>query len=215
MREAEEQLHSFFNLSTRSEDNGKFYSTTLNPWGKVPLYPLNSMLGRTREPLLDVPKTGKKLIAPPWAIYHIKYPVLAATLYGAYSLPKNSIFICTFAWKAQLRKRRPHNESFKFSVIMILHSKYCFLQSSQSCWQEQQVYGAMVEWYWQGKSKYWEKKPVIVPLCFRWTRAAEVRDRQLTAWAKARHLKTKIYPEFVYRSSSYRAVNTLRLGYKN
>jgi hypothetical protein len=109
MRETGEQPQSFFNLSIRSEVSGKFYATALNPWGKVPLYPLNSMLGGPENPFWTFRRPVKKLLAPPWPSYHIKYPVLAATLYGAYSVPQNSIGICIFAWEAQLRKRREVN----------------------------------------------------------------------------------------------------------
>jgi len=109
MRETEEQLQSFFNLSTRSEVSGKFYATALNPWGKVPLYPLNIMLGGPENPFWTFRSRLKKRFAPPLPSYHIKYPVLAATLYGAYSAPRNSIFICIFTWKAELRKRREVN----------------------------------------------------------------------------------------------------------
>jgi hypothetical protein len=57
------------------------------------------------------------------------------------------------------------------------------------------VWRATVEWYWQGKPKNSEKKPVPVPLCPpqfpHWltrarTRAFAVRGRRLTTWAMAR-----------------------------
>jgi hypothetical protein len=57
------------------------------------------------------------------------------------------------------------------------------------------VWGATVEWYWQGKTKELEEKPVPVLLCLpqipheltrERTRASAVRGRRLTAWAMAR-----------------------------
>jgi hypothetical protein len=55
-------------------------------------------------------------------------------------------------------------------------------------------YGALVEWYWQGKTEVMGGKPVTVPLCppqishgLTWdgTLVSAVRGRQLTPWASA------------------------------
>ena len=136
---------------------------------------------------------GKKLLAPPWPSYQVKYPVLAATLYGAYSVPQNSIFICMFAWEAQLRKRREFN---RHSTTNPLHSQwqwfsipntdFCKVPSLRPF-----VLLARATRIWSnggmkltGNIEVLREKPVIVPICLRWTRAAEVRDRQLTAWAR-------------------------------
>ena len=59
-------------------------------------------------------------------------------------------------------------------------------------------YGALVEWYWQGKTEVLGEKPVIATVCLREipyglarhrTRSPTGRDRRITVWAMARPIK--------------------------
>jgi len=80
-------------------------------------------------------------------------------------------------------------------------------------------YGALVEWYWQGKPAVLGENPVTMVLCppqmqygLTWDRtlASAVKGRRLIAWYS-------LNPHLVYtvhKISSYRTGNTLSLGYK-
>jgi hypothetical protein len=68
-------------------------------------------------------------------------------------------------------------------------------------------YGALMEWYWQGKTEELGEKPVPVPLCppqiphgltrLR-TQASAVGGRRLTVWAMARPgLQLRSYVEVI------------------
>jgi hypothetical protein len=76
-------------------------------------------------------------------------------------------------------------------------------------------YVAMVEWYWQGKLKYWGKKPVPVQLCppqilygLTWDRnwASAVEDRPLTAWTMAQSIHVIIFMQSVIHGNQWEAV---------
>jgi len=88
-----------------------------------------------------------------------------------------------------------------------------------SFWQEKHVvgYSTLVTIQWQEKSDVLEEKPVPLTLCppqippgLAWDRirASAVTGRRLTAWAWR-------VACIISGFSSYRAVNTFRLSYKN
>jgi hypothetical protein len=74
--------------------------------------------------------------------------------------------------------------------------RYCCLKWAQcpSIGWKLNGYGALLEWYWQGKSEVLGRKPAPLPLCplhiphelsWRWSNVSAVINQLLTDWAMA------------------------------
>ena len=69
--------------------------------------------------------------------------------------------------------------------------------------------GTLVEWYWRDKTEVLGEKPAPIPLCPPQILHGLTWDRTLAFAAQ----NTEDTANYIYRLSSYRAVNTFRLGY--